>query len=185
MKRTVIGIISVLAALSGAALAAQLYRWVDEKGNVEWRDTPPPPSVKKFEKRDVGGGTRETSPMPYSLQVAIKSFPVVLWTSSCGAACDQAKAHLAKRGIPYTEKDPQEDFAAFQKATGGSEIPVLFVGSTRLRGYLDEQWDATLDAAGYPRTPPPGVAKPAAKPIVTPVPAEDQQPDGSPSASAQ
>src|SRR5690242_12321683 len=106
MKRTAIGIGLVLAALSGTVLAAQLYRWVDEKGNVEWRDTPPPPSVKKFEQRNVGGGTRESSSMPYSLQVAVKNFPVVLWSSNCGAACDQAKAHLAKRGIPYTEKDP-------------------------------------------------------------------------------
>ena len=185
MKRTAI-VISVLAALSGAALAAQLYRWVDEKGNVEWRDTPPPPSVKKFEQRNVVGGTRETSPMPYSLQVAVKSFPVVLWTSNCGEACTQAKAHLAKRGIPYTEKDPQEDFQVFQKTTGGSEIPVLFVGATRLRGYLDNDWDAALDAAGYPKTPAPGVAKPVAKPIVTPVSQpEGGQPEAPPAAPAQ
>lgn len=183
MKRAAIGF-GLLAALSGAALAAQLYRWVDEKGNVEWRDTPPPPSVKKFEQRSVGGGGRENSPMPYSLQLAVKNFPVVLWTSNCGVACDQAKAHLAKRGIPYSEKDPQEDFQAFQKATGGTEIPVLFIGSTRLRGYLDTDWDTALDAAGYPKTPQPGVAKPAPKPVVTPV-ASEGQPEGPPSAPAQ
>jgi hypothetical protein len=183
MKRTAIGI-GLLAALSGAALAAQLYRWVDEKGNVEWRDTPPPPSVKKFEQRNVVGGTRESSPMPYSLQVAMKNFPVVLWTSNCGEACAQAKAHLAKRGIPYTEKDPQDDFQAFQKATGGTEIPVLFVGATRLRGYLDNDWDTALDAAGYPKTPAPGVAKPVAKPVVTPV-APEGQAEEPPAAPAQ
>jgi hypothetical protein len=184
MKRTAIGIGLVLAALSGAVLAAQLYRWVDEKGNVEWRDTPPPPSAKKFEQRNVGGGSRETSPMPYSLQVATKNFPVVLWSANCGAACDQAKALLAKRGIPYIDKDPQEDFQAFQKATGGTEIPVLFVGSTRLRGYLDTDWHTALDAAGYPKTPQPGVAKPVPKPVVTPVASEGQL-EGTPPAPAQ
>jgi glutaredoxin len=177
MKRTAIGI-CLLSALSGAALAAQLYRWVDEKGNVEWRDTPPPANAKKVEQRRLSGGSQGGSTqLPYSLQVAVKNYPVTLWTSTCGQACDQAKAHLTKRGIPYTEKDPQEDFSAFQKATGGSEVPVLFVGATRLKGYLDEQWDATLDAAGYPKTALPGVAKPAAKPtIVTPAPAEGQPP---------
>jgi hypothetical protein len=174
MKRTAIGI-CLLTTLSGAALAAQLYRWVDEKGNVEWRDTPPPPNAKKVETRTISGTPRDASTLPFSLQTAMKNFPVVLWTSSCGQACDQAKAHLAKRGIPYTEKDPQEDFAAFQKATGGSEIPVLFIGATRLRGYLDEQWDTALDAAGYPRTPVPGVSQPPAKPVVTPAPAEGQE----------
>jgi hypothetical protein len=52
-----------------------------------------------------------------------------------------------------------------------------------LRGYLDEQWDATLDAAGYPKTPPPGVAQPAAKPIVTPVP--EGAPEAPPATPAQ
>ena len=174
MKRTAIAI-GLLTALSGAALAAQLYRWVDEKGNVEWRDTPPPPTAKKVETRNIGGGARDTSQLPFSLQLAMKNYPVVLWTSSCGQACDQAKAHLAKRGIPYKEMDPQEDFAAFQKATGGTEIPVLFIGATRLRGYLDEQWDTALDAAGYPRTPVPGAAQPANKPIVTPAPQQEQE----------
>ncbi len=32
--------LSLLAVTS--VQAAQLYRWVDGKGNVEWRDTPPP-----------------------------------------------------------------------------------------------------------------------------------------------
>ena len=65
-------------------------------------------------------------------------------------------------------------------------LPVLFVGATRLRGYLDNDWDAALDAAGYPKTPAPGVAKPVAKPIVTPVSQpEGGQPEAPPAAPAQ
>ena len=33
---------------AGTVQAAQLYRWVDDKGRVEWRDTPPPSSAKKW-----------------------------------------------------------------------------------------------------------------------------------------
>src|SRR5262245_24004289 len=36
-------------AVTGVPLAAQLYRWVDDKGNVEYRDTPPPQNAKKVE----------------------------------------------------------------------------------------------------------------------------------------
>lgn len=183
MKRTAIGI-CLLSALSGAALAAQLYRWVDEKGNVEWRDTPPPPTAKKVEQRRLTGGAPETPAMPYNLQMSIKNYPVTLWTSNCGQACDQAKAHLAKRGTPYTEKNAQADFPAFQKATGGSEVPVLFVGSTQLRGFQGEQWDTALDAAGYPKTPVPGAPKPVVQPVVTPAPAEGQ-PEAPPAAAAR
>jgi glutaredoxin len=152
MKRAAIGIGLVLAALSGAVLAAQLYRWVDEKGNVEWRDTPPPPSAKKFEQRNVGGGTVPASELPYSVQQAVKNFPVTLWITDCGDTCSKARAHLARRGIPYSEKDPRTDFETFKKLTGGTEVPVLFVGSNRLQGYLESDWDSAFDMAGYPKT---------------------------------
>ena len=161
MKRVVI-LGALFLAASGTVLAAQIYRWVDEKGNVEWRDTPPPASAKKVEQRRAGGSMIETSTLPYSVQVATKNFPVTLWTTKCGAACDQAKTHLARRGVPYTEKDPQAEVEAFQKLTGGNEVPVLYVGKTQIKGYLASQYDAALDAAGYPSSAPAGT-KPVAK----------------------
>ena len=140
--------------------AAQLYRWVDDKGNVEWRDTPPPANAKKVEQRAVGGSTIQTTQLPYSVQQAMKNFPITLWVSNCGDGCDKAKAHLARRGIPYTPKDPAAEFESFKKQTGGSEVPVIFVGSTRLRGYNEGEWDSALDTAGYPRSPSPGYKPP-------------------------
>jgi opacity protein-like surface antigen len=50
-----------LAVLALPASAAQLYRWVDEKGRVEWRDTPPPPNARKVEQRNLGTNTIQTS----------------------------------------------------------------------------------------------------------------------------
>jgi glutaredoxin len=153
MKRAAI-LMGVVAALSGAALAAQLYRWVDEKGNVEWRDTPPPSSApaKKIEQRKIGGGAVPAAELPYSVQQAAKNFPVTLWITDCGDACNKARAHLERRGVPHTERDPRSDFENFKKLTGSAEVPVVFVGSTRLKGYLEAEWDAALDRAGYPRT---------------------------------
>lgn len=163
MKRIVI-LGALFLAASGTVLAAQIYRWVDEKGHVEWRDTPPPASAKKVEQRKVGGNMIETTTLPYSVQVAAKNFPVTLWTTQCGPACDQAKAHLARRGVPYSEKDPQVDVEAFQKQTGSNEVPVLYVGRTQIKGYLASQYDAALDAAGYPRSAPAATKpKPVAK----------------------
>jgi glutaredoxin len=165
MKR--LAIISIATALLITPLgAAQLYRWVDENGNVEYRDTPPPASAKNVETRSIGGGTVEASSLPFSVQQAVRNFPVTLWNSTCGAPCDQARAHLTRRGVPYTEKDPQSDIEAFKKLTGGLEVPVIFIGSNRITGYLEGEWDSALDIAGYPRTPPPGY-KPGARPSAT------------------
>jgi glutaredoxin len=167
-----IAILILASILSGPVAAAQLYRWVDDKGRVEWRDTPPPSGsgAKNVQQRNVGGSTIETSTLPYSVQVAAKNFPVTLWTAKCGAACDQAKAHLVRRGVPYAEKDAQADVDAFEKLTGGTEVPVLYVGRTQIKGYEASVYDSALNTAGYPSSAPPGTKpQPAAK-AATPAP---------------
>lgn len=166
--------ICLLVALfvAASAHAAQLYRWVDKNGNVEWRDTPPPASAaaKKVEERRVGGNVIEAGD-PYSLQLAAKNHPVTFWSSSdCGKVCEGARAHLKRRGVPYTDKTPQSDFEGFKKISPAAEIPILQVGAITLKGYLESEWDSTLDNAGYPRTaitrpkPPAAVPKPAEAP---------------------
>ena len=148
--------------LATASLSsAQLYRWVDEKGRVEWRDTPPPADAKSVEQRKVIANTIDSS-TPYALQQAIRKYPVTLWTSECGEPCAQATAHLAKRGVPYTARDAQKEADALQKATGGREVPVLFVGTQQLKGYLESAWDSVLDEAGYPQAPLRGLKAPGA-----------------------
>lgn len=171
MKR-VANILCVLLLGAASANAAQLYRWVDAKGNVEWRDTPPPASVptKNIQQRRVGDNVIGTGETPFSLQLAMKNHPVTLWATDCGAPCNNAHAHLNRRGTPYTEKSPQAELAAFKKISPASEIPLLQVGAITLKGYLESEWESTLDAAGYPRTAlatrpkpaAPSTAKPAA-----------------------
>ena len=83
--------------------------------------------------------------------------------------CNNARAHLKKRGIPYQEKNPTaaNEGEEFKKLSGGGmEIPLLVIGTLKtIKGYLASDWDATFDQAGYPSTAVPGV-KPAAKPPV-------------------
>jgi glutaredoxin len=126
---------------------------VDEKGNVEYRDTPPPPSAKKVERRNIS-----TAPSSH----------VTLWNTDCGAACEQGRAYLNRRGVPFVEMDAQKDVDAFKSLTGGTEVPVLFVGANRITGFNEKVWEAALDSAGYGRNLSPG-AKPAARgPIARP-----------------
>lgn len=178
MKRiSILALALALSVVSGALTAAQLYRWVDENGRIEWRDTPPPPSAKNVEERRIGVGSSDASSLPYSVQQAMKNFPVTLWATGCGAPCSDARALLARRGVPYTEKDPTRDIESFKKLTGGLDVPVLSVGNSLIKGYLTSEWDAALDNAGYPRTAIPTYgAKPAAETKSETPPAD--QPEG-------
>jgi hypothetical protein len=161
----------LMLAMMGTAVAhaAQLYRWVDGKGNVEWRDTPPPPAAaaKKVEERRVGGNVIDAGDS-FAVQQATKNHPITFWSSTdCGKVCDGARAHLTRRGVPFTDKEVKSDIEGFNKISPNREVPILQVGVITIKGYQDSEWDSTLDNAGYPRTI---VArpKPAAKPAAAP-----------------
>src|SRR5688500_5357297 len=101
IRFTLLGI--ALACLAGAA-TAQLYRWTDEKGRVHITDKPPPASTKTVQKKAVPKAAESSAQQPYELAVAMKDFPVTLYTApKCGEICVQARAHLNKRGVPFKE----------------------------------------------------------------------------------
>lgn len=169
-------LIAVLLA-AGTAQAAQLYRWVDDKGRVEWRDTPPPASAKKVERRTVGDSVIETTGLPYSVQQAKKNFPLTLYITDCGDGCTKARAHLNRRGLPFTEKNPEADIEGYKKLTGGSlGVPTLFVGREALTGYEEGMWDTALDNAGYPRSVAGARPQATPKPVAAPAPVKPAAP---------
>ena len=132
---------------------AELYRWVDAEGKVHYSDTPPAPNVKSFERRRAGGGKPGEAPLPYTLQQAVKNFPVTLYTTECGDACSRARKLLTKRGVPYTEMDANDEAARVElrKLIGPNlEVPVLKIGSKVVKGIEEGQWNTALDSAGYP-----------------------------------
>lgn len=143
--------------------AAELYRWVDEKGQVTYSDQPPPASIKEVQKRKLGNNVFTSEKDTYGARKAASDFPVVIYTGqACGKGCDDARAYLQQRGIPFTERSlvTDEDAAAYRKALGDGPLfaPALTVGSQKLKGFEKSGWEKLLDEAGYPKA---AAAKPA------------------------
>ena len=152
MKPIYLLIPTLLAALS--AHADPLYHWKDAQGHANYSDQPPPPSVKNAVQKSFKGNFIEGGES-YELKQAREKFPVTLYVTACGLPCDQAKLLLERRGIPYTAKDPEsspEDKAAMQKLTGHTHVPVLAIGTDKVDGFEEGQWNAALDRAGYPKS---------------------------------
>ncbi|HXF77536.1 MAG TPA: glutaredoxin family protein [Usitatibacter sp.] len=152
----------VLLSLAAALGYAQstVYRWTDKDGKIHFTDAPPPDDAKGAVERRMGGGGPDDSNLPYATQQAARRNPVSIFVSpDCGDDCIQARDLLEKRGVPYTERDALNNVAdkeELKKLVGALYVPTLAVGSTPLKGYSEEQWNAALDAAGYPRTRLPG-----------------------------
>ncbi|MFD2366545.1 DUF4124 domain-containing protein [Pseudoduganella sp. GCM10020061] len=157
MKRTTLILTATGAALlataAGHAFAQQVYKWKDSKGVTHYSDTPPPAreqgkvQVKQFTS---GGGSVN---VPYSLAQAMRAAPVTIYTTVGCAACDAARAALAARGIPYTEKTvtSAEDHEQLKAAGGANQLPFIVVGRTRMTGFESESLTAALNAAAYPK----------------------------------
>ncbi len=176
-------VIAVSLALAASAAVAQSYRWVDKDGRVNYSDTPPPGAVKNVQKKGTAPAASDGPQLGFETQQAAKNFPVVLYTAeSCGAACNDAKALLAKRGVPFREISVADEATReeLKKVAGKLEVPVMTVGRDVKAGFAPELYNSALDAAGYPQSAAPiaqNTAKPpAAKPEAKPQPAPEPEP---------
>lgn len=185
MNRTLLACCLVLAA---ASAQAQQYRWTDEKGRVQYTDTPPPAGAKDVRKKNLTAGPSSAPAEPFALQNARKNAPVKLYSSAdCGEWCDKARALLNKRGIPFTEisVSTTEQVEALTKLSGGNTVPTMTVGSSVQKGFLETGYQQALDAAGYPaagllnprdqKAPPPPKPEPAATVPASEPPAQKAQ----------
>lgn len=149
---------SILMLLAAAitAQAGEVYRWVDGAGNVHYTDRPPPSSVKQVKTLSGKGNLVEVSKESFETKLARDKSPVTLYGGACGPLCDDARAFLTQRGIPFEHKDPgkEPEYAVeVKKLTGSLEVPVLVVGKTHQKGFEPSSWGSLLDTAGYPKTP--------------------------------
>lgn len=159
----------LLVAASFSVSAGTLYRWMDADGKVHYTSEPPPPSAQNVQEKKLGAAGASDDNLPYAVKVAAQKYPVTLYVTNCGDACDKAREHLAKRGVPHSTVDPQkpEGGEALKKLIGALEVPVLVVGSSVSKGYEASGWDAALNAAGYPKSnvlPKSAVKKPETPP---------------------
>ena len=113
-------------------------------------------------QKRMGGGGGDDTQLPYATQLAAQRNPVTIFVGpDCGDPCSRGRDLLTRRGVPYTERDAQNnpaDQEALKKLVGGLDVPTLVIGQRPTKGYEEDMWQAALDSAGYPRTRLPGQA---------------------------
>ena len=150
---------ALLLLISGLAAAQvqQVYRYIDLDGRVVYSDKPPPPTAKDAQAKRIGANSIETSDLSYATAQAQERYPVTLYSFSCGVVCDTAQGVLNKRGVPHTVIDVSAGDGAerLKRLSGGLDAPTIQVGDQYATGFNEGKWQAMLNDAGYPKTPPP------------------------------
>lgn len=174
-----VGLCGALLVGIGAAQAQSVYRVVGPDGKVTFSDKPPQNTVTPAARANPaeGGASTKTGAetsqsLPYVLQQAVAKYPVSLYTSTKCSPCDSARQLLTQRGVPFTEKtiNTTEDALALQQSHGAVSLPLVTVGGQHVVGFVSEQLNQYLTAAGYPTSSklPSRYRPAAATPLVPP-----------------
>jgi glutaredoxin len=170
-------VLGLAIGVAGSALAQ--YKVVGPDGKVTYTDRPvAPPAGGQVQPMRAGApAAPAAAPLPLELRNVAARFPVTLYTSPDCPPCDSGRLLLQQRGVPFVERvvSSDDDTAALQRITNGRTVPSLTVGGQALRGFLDTDWQATLDLAGYPKESklPRGWSAGPATPLVARAPAPD------------
>ena len=170
--------VTAFAALaSGVSQAQNLYRSVGPDGRVTYSDRAISPNAKPRAEAASNADTPASSAnaqLPYELRQTASRYPVTIYTGKDCEPCDEARAHLQNRGIPFSERtiDTSSDVAALRKLSGQEGLPFATIGNQHLKGFAADSWDQYLSAAGYPKQPqlPKSYRAPAARPLTVPAP---------------
>ncbi|MDQ2990091.1 MAG: glutaredoxin family protein [Pseudomonadota bacterium] len=165
--------------LCSAGAGAQMFKWTDARGVVHFSDQPPPPGSERKVEQKAFGNSADRMQLPYALAEAARKSPVVLYTTPTCTACDQGRAMLTKRGIPFAEKTvvSNEDQQKLAEAGSDGRVPLLLVGGAKLIGFDAGAWNDSLTDAAYPKRKmlPPNYQNPAAE-SAAPAPAAAEHP---------
>jgi glutaredoxin len=159
MKHRTVAFLLCSTAMFCAASGAQaqtIYRIVGADGKVTFSDKPPASADQgKVSGTGVGAsGAGSASALPFELRQVANKYPVTLYSAPKCVPCDTGRALLTARGIPFNERTvtTPEDGDYLQRLSGETSLPLLNIGSQRIKGFIDSEWTQFLDAAGYPKT---------------------------------
>lgn len=142
----------LLSCLFCAASAWAQYKYVDQGGTINYSDRPPASGDAKRLNMTATGNGSET--LPFGLKASMDKYPVTTYSSPDCPPCEDLRKHLAKRGVPFTDKlvkTPADEKIFKSLGFANPDFPTMTVGSQKQVGYEPGALDRLLDAAGYPR----------------------------------
>ena len=142
-------LISCLLALMFATpgFTAQLYKWVDEQGNVHYGDSPPENAdLKKITGEVSSFSSVSVEPFQYdpNLVTAPKSGKsVVMYSTQWCGYCKKAARYFRKKNISFKEYDIEksEKAARDYKRLKGRGVPLILSGKQRMTGFSQDTFD--------------------------------------------
>ena len=149
IKDLTICLLALVLLLPVSSGGGELYKWVDDKGNIHYGDKPP----KKAELEKITGvissfQSVNVEPFKYDPSLVTiggesKSKSVTMYSTSWCGYCKKAREHFERNSIPYQEHDIEKSKKAARdyKRLNGRGVPVILIGKRRMNGFSARTFD--------------------------------------------
>jgi len=130
-------------ALSQTA-RAEIYKWTDAEGNIQFSDTAPSNQAVKKIKLEINSiSIPKISSNPNSTTTSRR---VVIYTTDWCGYCKKAKKFMRKNNIAFSEYDIEKSARAKREydRLNGHGVPLIVVGEKTLSGFSPSSLMALL-----------------------------------------
>ncbi len=135
----------ILCFLLSATASAEIYKWLDEQGRVQFGDRPPPEKKQAPIELEINTYSAPkivyTPPEPRKKQG--KTPKIVMYSAQWCGVCKQARAYFKKNRIRYKEYDidKSEEGRTRYRKLNGRGVPIIMVGKSRMNGFSPAYFD--------------------------------------------
>jgi glutaredoxin len=146
--------LAILLALliPAAKLPAEIYKWVDEQGQVHYSDRKPddqsvsevPEDTRSYQ--GISYGTLEVDTGEVGARTNTPSATVVMLSASWCGTCKKAKQYFRRNGIPFREYDIENSSRGkrLYEQLGATGVPVILVGKQRMNGFSEAGFERLI-----------------------------------------
>jgi glutaredoxin len=143
----------LLALLIPAAkLPAEIYKWVDEQGQVHYSDQKPdqqsvsevPEDTRSYQ--GISFGTVDVDTREVEARTNTPGATVVMLSASWCGTCKKAKQYFRRNGIPFREYDIENSSRGkrLYEQLGATGVPVILVGKKRMNGFSEAGFERLI-----------------------------------------
>jgi glutaredoxin len=124
-----------LGLLFTATATSEIYKWIDEQGNVHFTDRPPANEIT--EKIDLKINSYSSPQIIDIDRLFGKTNKIVMYSTSWCGYCKKARDYFNSHNIAFEEYDVENSNKGKRdyKKLGGSGVPIILLGNKRMNGF--------------------------------------------------
>ena len=118
-------------------VTADMYKWVDERGNIHFTDKPPLHANTEAVNFRINVYSAPDSEISIAKDRGKSAKKVIMYSAKWCGVCKRARDYFKANEIPFSEYDIETSRKGRSdyKRLSGRGVPIILVGSHRMNGF--------------------------------------------------